>query len=128
MPRDCALGITIGARRLVVALVSAENVAEYVTEGVAFDGGTPEDVVGTTRSLVEQIGRDLDAGEGPPRIVATGAAVPGQVDDDLVVFGPNLAAWAEAWTNVPFVGILEQAFGAPAVLENDVNAMLLHEQ
>ena len=128
MPRDCALGIAIGARRLVAALVSAENVEDHVADGVSFDGGTPDDVVNETRRLVERLGRDLDSGEGPPRIVATGAAVPGQVHDDVVVFGPNLAAWAKAWTDVPFVRILEQAFGARAMLENDVNAMLLHEQ
>ena len=128
MPRDCALGIAIGARRLVVALVSADNVEDHVTDGVDFDGGTTEDVVNETRRLVERLGRYLDTGEGPPRIVATGAAVPGQVDDDVVVFGPNLAAWAKAWKNEPFVRILQEAFGVPAVLENDVNAMLLHEQ
>jgi predicted NBD/HSP70 family sugar kinase len=128
VPRDCALGIAIGARRLVVALVSPGNPQDHVTDSVPFDGGTPEEVVNETRQLVERLGRDLDSGEGPPRIVATGAALPGQMENDLVVFGPNLAAWAKAWKNVPFVDDLQKGFGAPAVLENDVNAMLLHEQ
>jgi predicted NBD/HSP70 family sugar kinase len=128
MPRDCALGIAIGAGRLVAALVSVENPEDHVTDDVPFEGGTPDDVVSKTRQLVEQLSRDLDSGDGTPRILATGAAVPGQVDQEAVVFGPNLAARAKAWTDVPFVHNLEQEFGVPAVLENDVNAMLLHEQ
>ena len=78
------------------------------------------------RSIAEVV-RELMAGAGvlPDRLLAVCSGAPGVVDVErgVVVLAPNL----EGWSAVPMRDCLEQALGAPTVVENDVNLALLGE-
>lgn len=78
------------------------------------------------RTIADAV-RDLMSEAGVPshRLLAVGAGAPGVVDLDrgVVVLAPNL----KEWSAVPMRDCLEQALGAPALIENDVNLALLGE-
>jgi predicted NBD/HSP70 family sugar kinase len=60
------------------------------------------------------------------RLIAVGAGAPGAVDRDrgVVALAPNLGG---GWAGVPMREILENALGAPVIVENDVNLAVLGE-
>jgi predicted NBD/HSP70 family sugar kinase len=127
MPTERALGIAVGSRRLVVALVPTGDPDNAVCLPTRF-AGTAEAAVREARKLVAKT-RDRDS-HAAPRFAAVGAAVPGQVDHKrgVVVFGPDLVSKDHSWRDVDLGTKLESEFDAPAVIENDVNAMAGYQQ
>jgi glucokinase len=67
-----------------------------------------------------------DAGLDPQKLFAIGAGAPGMTDVNTgrVINAVNLTGW----TDVPLRDLLEDAFGIPAFVDNDVNMAALGEQ
>lgn len=80
-------------------------------------------VVGSVAALVEDIVRQTN--HVPEPVVGLGVELAGHIDGrkGSVVFSPDLN-----WRNVPLRELLEHATGLPTVVENDVNALAVHEQ
>jgi glucokinase len=76
-------------------------------------------VAGVVQELMSEAGAPAD------RLLMVAAGAPGVVDLDrgVVVLAPNLTGWSE----VPMRTCLEEALGAPTLVENDVNLALLGE-
>ena len=83
----------------------------------------PPAALGSIAKVVREL--MCEAGAPPDRLLAVGAGAPGVVDVNrgVVVLAPNLAGWS----NVPMRDCLEEALGAPTLIENDVNLALLGE-
>ena len=78
------------------------------------------------RRIAAAVGELMDEAHAPrDRLLMVAAGAPGVVDLErgLVVLAPNL----EGWSNVPMRRELEEALGAPTLVENDVNLALLGE-
>jgi len=116
-----ALGIDLGGTKIELALVAADGTIRHrcrvETEADAGADRVIEDLTQAGKELVEGADGDL---------TAVGAGVAGQVDSHagIVRTTPNL----EGWDDVPLAERLEDAFGVPAAITNDLNAITLGEQ
>ena len=116
-------GIDLGPTRtrLAIADLRGERLAHRIMS-------TPTHLAPTAalRKMADAV-RELMADTGVPadRLLSVVAGAPGVVDLDrgIVVLAPNLSGWSA----VPMQECLEQALGAPAFVENDVNVALLGE-
>ena len=114
-------GVDLGPTRtrLAVADLRGEMLAHDI---VPTPRGQPpalaERLGGALRALVTR------AGAVPSQLLAVGAGAPGIVDREhgIVTVAPNMG-----WSQVPLRELLEQAVGAPVVVENDVNLAMLGE-
>lgn len=75
-------------------------------------------VVSVVRELIEEFGITMD------RVEAIAAGAPGIINDDtgVILFSPNLP-----WQNYPIKESIEQIFGVPFYIGNDVNLGVLGE-
>ena len=116
-----ALGIDLGGTKIGLALVSADGtIRDHCRVETEADAGADQviqDLTEAGKELVEKSDGDL---------IAVGAGVAGQVDSHagIVRTTPNL----EGWDEVPLAERLEDAFGVPAAITNDLNAITLGEQ
>jgi len=118
---DLALGIDLGATKVVSALVAPDGTIVHHggTEVHGNDG--PDNVI---RSLVEGIHRCLRKAPSLP-LPPIGVSVAAQVDPETgtVVHAPNLR-----WRDVPLAGRISEALhGARVVVLNDARAATLAE-
>ena len=116
-----ALGIDLGGTKIELALVGADGAIRerrrVETEADAGADRVIEDITEAGKELVENADDTL---------TAVGVGVAGQVDSHagIVRTTPNL----EGWDDVPLAERLEEAFGVPAAITNDLNAITLGEQ
>jgi len=116
-----ALGIDLGGTKVALALVAADGTIRHrcrvETEADAGADRVIEDITRAGKELVDKADDEL---------TAIGAGVAGQVDSHagIVRTTPNL----EGWDDVPLAERLENAFGVPAAITNDLNAITLGEQ
>jgi glucokinase len=116
-------GIDLGPTRtrLAIADLRGDRLADRIIPTPS--GIEPADALGRIAGAV----RDLmdEAGVPAGRLAVVAAGAPGVVDLDrgTVVIAPNL----EGWSAVPMREVLQQALGAPVLVENDVNLALLGE-
>lgn len=118
------LGFALGDGHVAGVLLSRTGTV-CAAAAVPFTGGTPTQTVAKMR----EVKRVLDGGKGAV-IAAVGAAIPGHVNHrtGTVVFGQNLERVGASWENVEFAELLENAFSAPAAIDNDVNCMVIARQ
>jgi glucokinase len=116
-------GIDLGPRRtrLAVADLRGEPIAHRTV--ATADRLGPEallrGVAGALRELMKEAGAPMR------KLLAVGAGAPGAVQghDGTVTMAPNLRGWGR----VPMGRLLQNALGAPVLVENDVNLALLGE-
>jgi predicted NBD/HSP70 family sugar kinase len=113
------LGATHG--RLAVCDLAGSPLAEREEPLRIADG--PEPVL----AWVEATFRALlaEAGQSPDEVLAVGIGVPGPVD--VTLGRPESPPIMPGWDGYPVADSLRERFGAPVVLERDVNAMALGE-
>jgi predicted NBD/HSP70 family sugar kinase len=118
-------GIDVGPlrTRLAVADLRGQRLAHDVMPTPSELG--PAALLSQVASAVRALLQEADV--APGRLLAVAAGAPGAVDREagtVVALAPNL----KDWSNVPVVAVLEQALGAPVVVENDVNLAILGER
>lgn len=107
-------GVDVGGTNIEVGLVDADHrVLARAKRNTPDDG--PEAVVATIVDLVESLG------QAP---TAVGAGIPGVVHNGRVLSVPNLEHWVE---QIDLAKQLEDRFGVPVTLGNDVDVGLLGE-
>jgi predicted NBD/HSP70 family sugar kinase len=115
------LAADLGARhgRLAVCDLGGEALAEREEPIRIADGPEPvlEWVADTFDALL------AEAGRGRPDVLAVAAGVPGPVESGRPASPPIMPGW----DGYPVAEWLSERFGAPALLERDVNAMALGE-
>ncbi len=126
-----ALGIDLGGTKIELALVDDAGAIRarrrVETEADAGADRVIEDIAKAGKELVDEAGgagsSELSSGGA---LAAVGAGVAGQVDSHagIVRTTPNL----HGWDDVPLADRLERAFGVPAAITNDLNAITLGEQ
>lgn len=79
-----------------------------------------EAIIDSLRRLVAQAGDDL------PKIVGTAVSVPGPIDPNTRK--PSQPPIMPGWDQYPIASDLAEAFGVPAFVENDADAMAFGEQ
>ena len=117
--RPLLVGVDIGGSKIAVLVVDRDErvLARQVAPTAA---GAPDRAVDEIGAVV---GNALaDAGATPDDIAAIGVGVPGRVDPltGTVTLAVNLG-----WQDLPLGTRLEQRFGRPCVVENDVRAAAL---
>jgi len=118
-------GIDLGPTRTRMAVADLNG--EVLARGVipTPSGLDPQGLLHHIAEAMRSLMRQAKVEDG--RLFAVGAGAPGAVDrrmGSVVALAPNL----QGWTDVPMGAILEGEFGAPVVLENDVNLAVLGER
>jgi glucokinase len=108
--------------RLVVADMAGAIVGKWM--GSTVGASSPGQVVQLIRKGVKQIQRQRGVREGTFLAIAAGA--PGVTDSKNGVV--LLTSYLGGWKDVPLGKLLEDAFGAPAVIENDVRLGAMGER
>ena len=113
-------GIDIGGTNVRCALAQADAPGAILVRRstrTPLEGGVEpvlDVIVGLMRECLHEAGR------GAEEVAAVGCAVPGITDarQGVVIEVANLPGWKD----VPLAALLEQRFGVPALVANDVNA------
>jgi len=118
-------GIDLGPThtRLAVADLRGEPLERRVIETPT--EMAPLELLGRIAKCGKELVRKAGVPEG--RLLAVGAGAPGVVDRDhgtVMAAAPSM----HGWTGVPMADTLKRAFGAPVVVENDVNLAILGER
>ncbi|HVF28466.1 MAG TPA: ROK family protein, partial [Pyrinomonadaceae bacterium] len=118
-------GVDVGGTNIRCAVARIEEPARMIARRSV---RTPADAA--PQSIVNLISAQIDlclneAGLGRESLVRLGCAAPGITDAErgVVISAANL----EGWFEVPLAGLLEERFGVPAAIENDVRAASLGE-
>lgn len=119
----CVIGLDIGGTNLRLALadMSGKILARkaVTTRGIR----EAQKILSLIREGVEELLRE--SGLPPASLRAIGAGAPGVTD---VTSGVVIAtSYLMGWRNVPLRDLLEEAFQAPAAIDNDVNAAAIGE-
>jgi predicted NBD/HSP70 family sugar kinase/DNA-binding MarR family transcriptional regulator len=124
MEQYCAIGVKISLHRLVGVMtdVRANSIGPTVSRDIV-DSEDPENIISTVADLVRELRDRVDA---PEQIIGLGIELGGHIDPHTgdVVTTPNLN-----WTlnRFPLAKRLERATGLMVVVENDINALAIHE-
>jgi predicted NBD/HSP70 family sugar kinase/transcriptional regulator with XRE-family HTH domain len=135
---DRAPLITLNADRALVTGVSIRGDYAYgvvtnlraetplVTERRELASGDANAVVAEVASLVSSLTSGL---EGDREVIGLGVEIAALVDPELgiVRFAPDLEPHSPQWRNFPLQAELEAATGLRTVVENDANALAVHE-
>lgn len=116
--RPVVLGLDVGGTKLAAGVVDAAGqVRSFAVARTHADRGPEE---GLERLF--ELGRGAVAASGiaPEEIAAVGIGCGGPLDAErgVLVAPPHLPGWSD----VPLAALAEEAFGVPAVLENDATA------
>lgn len=120
-----AIGVTIGPDEVVGVLVDLRS-TELCEVSRAVDGSDVAAVVAAVGDVTEVLRQHREAEDGD--LVGLGVNLPGHVDPrrGVVVYSP-LGPDGQ-WDEVPLASLLLSATGLPTAVENDVNALALHEK
>lgn len=119
--QPCVLALDIGGTKLAVAVVTPDGQSHaFLSEPTDKHSG-PEAVI----AHLFDMGRRSIAAAGLGAPLAVGISCGGPLDAGAgVLTGP---LHLPGWIDVPIVAMASEAFGAPAVLENDATAAALGE-
>jgi predicted NBD/HSP70 family sugar kinase len=126
--RPTALGVLITSTEVVGVLTGPVGNGLTDCHRRALPSTEVDTVVASIAALVEEILQVHN--ESPDSVVGLGVILAGHVDgrSGSVVFSPDLTEFGQHWRNVPLRQLLEEATSLPTVVENDVNALAVHEQ
>ncbi|MBL8953463.1 MAG: ROK family protein [Myxococcaceae bacterium] len=121
--RPVLIAVDIGGTKTALMAADAQTHEPLAMERFKTDlKASPEETAQRLhRHATEMLQRE-HLGKG--RILAVGAAVPGQVDHG----GTILVAGKLGWQDAPFREQLEKVFGVPAFVEHDANSAALGER
>lgn len=107
-----AIGIDVGGTKTGIALVGISGKI-YRHDKFETEAASPDEVLNQIAGNVKEMIKLA------PNVVAVGAGVAGQVDQNtgVLLFAPNLN-----WRNIPFQNHLQQALNLPVSITNDVRA------
>ncbi len=124
-PQPAIAGVDIGGTNVRCAVAGLADPSRILSRRSI---RTP--AVAEPRTLVEMISQQIDlclseAGLTRETLTSVGCAAPGITDAEagVVISAANL----EGWRDVPLARLLEERFGVPAAIENDVCAAALGE-
>jgi predicted NBD/HSP70 family sugar kinase len=133
--RPCAIGVSIRRRRdedfeLIGVLTNLKAVdVRRRTERRTITSSDVRSVIDGIRSIVDVL-LHPDSGE-PERVMGLGVELAGHINGETgeVVFSPDLrGASGHYWRNVPLSELLWEETGLETVVQNDANALAIHEQ
>jgi predicted NBD/HSP70 family sugar kinase len=126
--RPCAIGVSIRSDELVGVVTNLRAGDLVPAKRRPLPGTDVRIVVQAVAELVTQLLDEL-AGERQA-VTGVGVELSGHIDGRYgeVVYSPDLKAAGDYWRNVYLADQLREATGLPTVIENDANALALHEQ
>jgi len=117
------LGVDVGGTSMAAGLVTRDG-RVLVTRGRSTHGPDGGDAIERILALTTEVAALPDA--RPHHLVGVGAGLPGLVDMASGTVGGE-AHHVPELTGVPMTRLLAEAAGAPAFVDNDVNALALAE-
>lgn len=115
--------IDIGGTNLRIVLADMAGAVVATWSSSVVGSRSPEAVVALIREGVEEMLRTIRAPHGVLRAVAAGAPGITDVDTGIVI----ATSYLMGWRDVPLRTLLEDALGAPATVDNDVNLAAVGE-
>ncbi len=124
--RAQVIGVSIRKDHVRGVITTLRTEAPLAMRQRPLPSGEPTDVVEAIRSLVASL---IDAGGDRRLVLGLGVELAGLVDDDLgvVLYAPDLEPRSPLWRNFPLQGLLQGATGLRTVVENDADALAVHE-
>jgi len=126
--RGLVIGISLSHRQIQCVLTNLRATAVRAEKVVPLGSMAPDDVVDSIAQVVDELRSDKSLGQGH-EIVGLGVALAGLVDGPTgeVVFAPDLRTDEGPWRHVSLESILQDRTGLVTAVENDANALALHE-
>lgn len=125
--QHCVLGVSVQTDQIVGIVSTLEGDIRYTKREPlsATRARSPKAVATDIARFVEQLLDDCPAHGISKNPIGLGVDVAGHVDPNTgeVIYAPRLD-----WRNVAFGDLLEKATGLKVFVENDVNALAIHEQ
>jgi glucokinase len=118
---ECAGAVDIGGTKIAVGLVTPQG--DILDQEVCPTSAARDYRTGL-REIETMLRRCLARRPGA-RLAGVGVGCTGPVDPQTGVLGPN--TFLPQWEGVGLVGLLEDALGVPAAIENDADAAALGE-
>ena len=127
--RYCVIGIEILPGQLL-GIVNDLRGERLYTDSEELADMRPEQVAGAVAELVARLRRPADGTKLPPELLGLGVELGGHIDGARghVVLSGNIRADGKPWRDVPLARLLEQRTGLRTVVENDVDALAIHQQ
>jgi predicted NBD/HSP70 family sugar kinase len=125
--RPSAIGISIRPDELVGMVTNLRATDVLPSSRRPLQGTEVSEVVDDVSALVRDL---LEARPNTSEaVIGLGVELSGHVDGRVgeVVFSPDLKTAGDYWRNVPLAKLLREATGLDTVVENDANALALHE-
>jgi len=120
MPRQVFAGIDIGGTKIALGLAGLDGQLLSVSRFPTQIELGPHRIMQSALDELEQMSSKIDG-----QIVAIGVCCGGPLDrrKGLILSPPNLPKWDE----FPIIGVVNERFAVPAVLDNDANVAALGE-
>ena len=123
--RGQVVGISIGTRHISGVITNLQAGDAHAARVVDLPAGGPRAAVAAIRTLISEL---REAARRPGDIIGLGVALSGMSDKwGTIVSAPGLEACDGAWRNFRLGPDLEDATGLRTVVDNNANALALHE-
>jgi len=126
--RGLVIGISLSREEVHGVVTNLRATTVLAEKSVALHSMAPDDVVDLIAHVVEELRSDERLGRDQ-EIVGLGVALAGLVDGPTgeVIFAPDLETQEGPWRHVALESILQDRTGLATAVENDANALALHE-
>jgi predicted NBD/HSP70 family sugar kinase/transcriptional regulator with XRE-family HTH domain len=124
--RALVVGVSIRADRIQGVITNLRAETPVVIQSAELPSGEPAAVVGAVADLVGSL---TSAVGDRSEIIGLGVELAGLIDRDLgiVRYAPDLEPRSTGWRNFPLQAEVQVATGLRTVVENDTNALAVHE-
>ena len=121
---DRVIGVDLGGTKILAAVVEADGQISGRAKKRTRSELGPKRVIERIIETIRQAAAEANC--APDEVQAIGVGAPGPLDPiaGVILSAPNLPGWE----NIPLGKALNDAFGVPVFVENDVNAGTLAEQ
>jgi predicted NBD/HSP70 family sugar kinase len=126
--RGLVIGISLSRQQVHGVVTNLRATTVLATRVVPLTSMVPDDVIDLIAEVVEELRSDDSLGKGD-EIVGLGVALAGLVDGPTgeVIVAPDLETEEGPWRHVALESILQDRTGLATAVENDANALALHE-
>jgi len=124
--RALVVGVSIRADQVQGVITNLRAETPVAVESAELPSGEPATVVSAVTRLVSSLSSAVD---DRSEIIGLGVELAGLIDRDLgiVRYAPDLEPRSMRWRNYPLQAELQAATGLRTVVENDANALAVHE-